>query len=111
MVAASCVLYISMGLHDAIVRVTGIDLRITGCPKCFSFWCVLAWSVISGYPIVHSVFAAFSLAYLALWATLALDVLTKVYNRLYDELNKTNDTEESEAEADDSAEAADPALP
>jgi len=98
MIAASCVLYISMGLHDAIVRVTGINLRITGCPKCLGFWCVLAYCLISGNGIVRSVFVAFSLAYAALWATLLLDALSTLYNRLYEKLT-TTDTEGSEAEA------------
>lgn len=99
MVAASCVLYINMGLHDAIVRVTGIDLHITGCPKCLGFWAVLAYCLINGYGIVRSVFAAFSLSYGALWASLLLDTLNTIYNNLYDKLTKTNDTEDSEAEA------------
>ena len=105
MVAASCVLYVGMGLHDAIVRVTGIDLRITGCYKCCTFWAVLAWSLASGYGIVPSVFAAFSLAYCALWAALALDALNTAYNKLYEQLNETDDTQTAEAEADDPAEA------
>lgn len=106
MVAAACVLYISMGLHEAVVKVLGIDLRITGCPKCFTFWAVLARCAFGGYGLLPSVFAAFSLAYLALWATLLLDALAVLYNKLYDAINKTTDTAHSEADGDATAQDA-----
>ena len=111
MVAVSCVLYISMGLHEAVVNALSIDLRITGCPKCLTFWSTLAWNLIGGHGLVPSVFVAFSLAYLALWASLLLDAMARLYNKTYEKLNNPGSTEESGSEADDTAEADDPALP
>ena len=101
MVAVSCILYIGMGLHDAVSDVLGVRIRITGCPKCLTYWSVLAYCLLSGCRFVPSMFAAFSLAYCALWASLLLDALAKLYNNYYDK-NQTDDTQESEAQADDS---------
>ena len=84
MVAVSCVLYISMGLHDAVSEILGVRIKITGCPKCLTFWSVLIYCLANGCSLVPSVFAAFSLAYCALWATLLLDALAKIYNDYYD---------------------------
>lgn len=101
MVATCCVLYINMGLHEAIVKTTGIDLRITGCPKCLVFWSVLIWSIPHGHGIVESIFASFSLSYCALWASMILDALSIAYNRIYESITQNTGTKEASApEAD-----------
>lgn len=111
MVAVSCVLYVNMGLHEAVVDVLNIDLRITGCPRCLTFWSTLAWNLIGGYGLVPSIFVAFSLSYFALWASLLLDYLATLYNKTYEKLYNQSDAEESTSATDNTAEADDSALP
>lgn len=92
MVAASCVLFVSMGLSEAVQEVLRVKLRILSCPKCLTFWTTLVWSLSHGAGFVRSVAASFIFAYAALWAALALDGLSVLYNKCYEIISKTTDT-------------------
>ena len=112
MLAVACVLFINMGLEEALRGTLGFGIKIFSCPKCLTFWCVLALNVLHGYPLVQSVAVSFVFAYAALWLSLAYDALSNLYNRLYDEI--TNHAAEgscSEAPSDDGPEAGSDALP
>lgn len=92
LIAASCVLFVSMGLSDAVQGVLRVKLRILSCPKCLTFWTTLVWSLSHGAGFVRSVAASFLFSYVALWATLALDGLSVLYNKCYEIISKTTDT-------------------
>lgn len=87
----SCVLFIHLGLGDAISRVTRINFVLFRCVKCLTFWSVLGYSVCIHLPLVYSVCIAFICSYLSLWIEL---ILGKLAER-YEELGKNVDAEES----------------
>ena len=108
LITASCVLFVQMGLSGAIQERLKVKLRILSCPKCFSFWTVLAWTLCNGHGAIVSVAASFFCAYAALWASLILDGLAVLYNRLYEQITETTDTpEDAEARPGDEGPAPD----
>ena len=113
MLTVACVLYISMGLHDAVVERIGFSLPITGCPKCLSFWSTLGLNIIHGHPIVQCIAVSFLCSYAALWLTLAFDALSTLYNRIYERITNLADTESTDPETltDEDSEAGADALP
>ena len=98
LITASCVLFIQMGLSGAIQELLKIRLRFLSCPKCLSFWSVLAWMMWNGHGLIRSVAASFLCAYAALWAALVLDGLAALYNWFYEQITKTTDASQ-DAEA------------
>ena len=94
LVAASCVLFVQMGLSGAIQERLHLRLRILSCPKCLTFWSVLTWALCNGIGPVRAVAASFLFSYAALWAALVLDGLSVLYNWLYEQITKTTDTSE-----------------
>lgn len=86
LLAAGCVLFINMGLSDAIQDTIGIHSKILSCPKCLCFWSSLAFLVFNRCRIVTAVPASFILSYLALWLDLGLSALNKIYNELYEQI-------------------------
>ena len=107
MLTACCVMYINMGLHEAVVEKIGFSLRITGCAKCLTFWSVLALNLLGRYPVVECVAVAFLCSYAALWLTLLGDVLTTLYNKIYESIQNTDASEDSPANLEDPAPTAD----
>ena len=91
LITASCVLFVQMGLSGAIQERLKLKLRILSCPKCLSFWSVLAWMIFSGHGLIRSVAASFLCAYAALWSALVLDGLAALYDWLYEQITETTD--------------------
>ena len=88
MITVSCVLFVGMGLSEAVQETLDVRLRIISCPKCLTFWCVLLHSLLGGGCIVTAVASAFVASYCALWLTLAVDALTSLYNKLYEKIDQ-----------------------
>ena len=93
LILISCVLFIQMGLSEALQSVLRIKLSILSCPKCLTFWVTLITLMIKGYGIIEPVTVSFISAYLALWLSLLYDYLANLYNRLYERTAETKDTE------------------
>ena len=96
MIALSCVLFVTMGLAEAIQGYVPFKLRIMTCPKCLTFWSVLVYSLISGQGLVQSIASSFIIAYIALWSALVLDALTLFYNYLYEKITRNEGSAEQE---------------
>ena len=113
MITVSCVLYINMGLHDAIVERIGFSNPITGCPRCLTFWSVLVANIVHRYPIITSVAVSFLCSYAALWLSLLYDYLSTIYNEFYERITNQADTKSTDPEtiADESPEAGADAMP
>lgn len=92
----SCTLANHLGLVDAIERETWSRIPIVNCPKCFSFWSVLLYSLFVGRAVIASVAVSFLCAYAALWIELLCGYIDTKYNRCYENLY----TENTEADAD-----------
>ena len=100
LVAVSCVLFINMGLSEAIQDIFRLNIRIISCVKCCTFWFSLAFLLINGAGLFASVAASFLLSYAALWLDLGLSYLNTIYNRLYEQINSTEDAKPEATEAD-----------
>ena len=91
----SCVMFIHMGLVDAVLGVYGIEDRvpIVTCPKCLTFWSVLCFLTFSGHNIIMSVAIAFLACYVAIWFDLFLGFMDRLYENIYNRISEPNDTE------------------
>ena len=79
----SAVMFVHMGLGEAICKTSRIRFILFLCPKCMSFWTVLGYSLlIVKFPIEVSVAVAFLLSYAAIWFDLLLGKLADVYESL-----------------------------
>lgn len=99
LVATSCVLFVQMGLSGAIQDAIRIRSRLLSCPKCLTFWAVLAWELAHHAGLVSAVAVSFVLSYAALWAALILDGLAVLYNTLYETITETNTGASPDAQA------------
>ena len=89
LITLSCVLFVQMGLADAVRNTLKIQSRIISCPKCLTFWSCIVYFIVRGNPIVTSVAASFISAFVSLWLSLAFDVIAAIYNSIYEQNNAT----------------------
>ena len=100
MITVSCVLFVQMGLSDAIQDTFRFKSRIASCPKCLSMWVNLAYLLITRHGVVISIAASFICSYAALWIALVYDAIAVLYNFFYESITKEPDTAEEGPEAD-----------
>lgn len=94
LLTASCVLFVQMGLSEAVQETLKIKLRPLSCVKCLSFWLNLTYLLLSGQRLIDSVAAAFLCSYSALWLALIYDKGTQFYNKCYEKFtNQDTETE------------------
>lgn len=91
----SCVMFIHLGLVDAVLGVYGIEDRvpIVTCPKCLTFWSVLCFQTFTGHNIIMSVAIAFLACYVAIWFDLFLGYMDMLYEEFYHRISGENATE------------------
>ena len=94
----SAVLFVQMGLSEAIQGVLRFKSRILSCPRCCTFWSVLAWSLLHRCAIVESVAVSFLSAYFALWLALLYDAMAVKYNKTYGKISTEADTDKAGAD-------------
>jgi len=92
LITVSAVLFVQMGLSAAIQEVIHLRSVIASCPKCVSFWSVLAYCILTERGVIVSVAASFICAYVAQWIALAYDALALLYNSIYESITETQDT-------------------
>lgn len=106
MVTVACVLFVHMGLSEAIQETLHFQSRILSCPKCCTMWTSLACFLAKGFPALPSVAAAFLCSYASLWLTLVLDRMAAAYNSAYENITQdTGTAEDAPAPEDDPPEA------
>ena len=104
LVTVSCVIFVQMGLVDAIGKVLRYEFKIISCPKCLTFWVSLAVHVIHGRGVLETVTASFLSAYSALWLSLFYDALALLYNKGYEAIEvqtQTPDTDKEKSGSDE----------
>lgn len=80
----SAVMFIHMGLGEAVERTLHIRFVLLHCMKCCTFWTTLGYSLlVTQLPCEVAIALSFALSYAALWADLALAKLSTVYEDLY----------------------------
>lgn len=89
----SCVLFIHLGLSDAISRVLNVRFVLLKCVKCLTFWSVLTYSLCLSLPVEVCLCVAFACAYASLWAEFLLGKIACKY----EEWNENMDAEEPES--------------
>lgn len=97
MIMFSCVAVNHLGLVAAIEDIVRRSLPVINCPKCLTFWCILAYMMLHvGFADMPKVIAAsFLFAYLSLWLQLLLAFTDRLFNYLYDKIHPTTDTADS----------------
>ena len=95
LITVSCVLFIQMGLSEAVQETLHIRIRFLSCPKCLTWWICCAYLVTHDYGIIEAAAVSFVCSYAALWLALAHDALAKLYNNAYETITRdtTQDTE------------------
>ena len=84
-----CVTANHLGLVKAIEAVVKMEVYIINCPKCFTFWSVLAYSVYCGLPVIEMLAISFLCSYLAIWLELLEGFIDILYLRIYDKIYDT----------------------
>ncbi len=106
LITISAVLFVQMGLSSAIQDVLHFYFKIASCPKCATFWSVLAYCLLTRKGFVVSIAASFISAYVALWLSLLYDALALLYNYAYEYITEPDGTSsDAEADKDESAPA------
>lgn len=96
-----CVTANHLGLVKAIEDTMHRDLKIINCPKCFSFWSVLAYSVITSCETIPSLAISFICSYLAIWLELFEGFIDTLYNKVYEKIYTNASDDEATADTDD----------
>ena len=87
-----CVLFVQMGLADAILEELRLKAGLLSCPKCLTFWSTLLWQIFHGQPALAALTASFLFSYAALWLALIYDYLAIIYNKAYESISQTDAT-------------------
>lgn len=101
LLTVSAVLAVQMGLTEAIQTKLSFKSQILSCPRCLTFWLVLAWLLVHDAPLILSIAASFICSYCALWLCLLYDAIATIYNKAYGKIYPETDTEEAETDADE----------
>lgn len=76
---------VHLGLPQAIA---GVVMKICKCHKCLSFWLTLFGLLLMAYPFLCAVLLSLFAAYMSYWFYLLLIKLNKLYDKLWQRLNK-----------------------
>ena len=99
-----CVTVNHLGLVKAIEDAAQRELRIVNCPKCFTWWSVLAYTIITSRSTITSLAISFLCSYLALWLELFEGFIDTIYLKVYEKIfTTTDDTAPADKDGGDSA--------
>ena len=86
-----------LGLIPAIQSVTRLrTLPVISCPKCLTFWSVLAYLIGSGTGIITSLAVSFLSAWSAVWLDLLMGFIDQLYLNIYEQIYTTADTADAD---------------
>ena len=92
MIMFSCVAANHLGLIAAVEEVINHKLPVVNCPKCFTWWALMTYGIVSGENVIVTVSASFLSAYAAIWLQLLFGIIDNQYNRIYGKVYPTADT-------------------
>lgn len=91
MIMFSCVMANYLGLISAVEQIIHRPLPVVNCPKCFTFWSILIYTMwyvgISDFPM--AVATSFLFSYLSIWLQLFFSFIDKLFEKLYDKIHPT----------------------
>jgi hypothetical protein len=99
MITFSAVAANHLGLVSAIGRTVKHRLPIIDCPKCMTFWTVLAYGGASCgiTDLAVTVAVALLCAWAAIWLELAMGIVDKLYLKIYEQIYTTADSTDADA--------------
>lgn len=86
-----CVTMNHLGLVKAIEEFYDCELRVINCPKCSTFWSVLAYGLVCRSGITTTLAISFLASYTAIWLELFEGFIDTLYMKLYDKIYETSD--------------------
>ena len=92
-----CVTMNHLGLIRAIEEQIDHKLPIIDCPKCSSYWSVLAFTLVTTYDVITSLAISFLASYAAIWLELIEGIIDTLYARIYDKVFTTTDAADDRA--------------
>lgn len=98
-----CVTANHLGLVKTIEGIIGRELRIVNCPRCCTYWCVLAYLTVKGVVFDRFVLClavSFLSSYLALWFELLEGYIDTLYIKLYETIYPNTDTDTTSSDSD-----------
>lgn len=86
-----------LGLIQAVQSVTRLrTLPVISCPKCLTFWSVLAYLIGSGTGVITSLAVSFLSAWSAVWLDLLMGFIDQLYLNIYEQIYPTADTADAD---------------
>jgi len=76
---------VHLGLPQEVAKVL---VKIFGCHKCLTFWTTLVVVQLFGYSLLVALPLSLAAAYLSNWFAVLLVILNKIYNKLWQRVNK-----------------------
>ena len=86
-----CVTANHLGLIAAIEERVGYELHVINCIKCFSFWCVLIYSVIFLRQIIEPLAISFLASYTGIWLELLEGYIDTLYYKIHGKIYSADD--------------------
>lgn len=97
-----CVLFVHMGLGDAVSGIIKRCASLFRCVKCTTFWAILAYTLFfANYNPIECLAIAFGCAYIALWIDLLFAKISMWYEKLYESVVTEGHNNDSEGNKKD----------
>lgn len=87
-----------LGLVKAIEEVADRELKIVNCPRCLTFWGVLAYSVVTSREAITSLAVSFLASYAAIWLELFEGFIDSLYQKCYEKIYPNSDDDTTAAD-------------
>lgn len=88
-IALMAAFFAIVGHHLGLIeKLSELSVEVAKCPKCTTFWIVLASLLLNGCEFIASITLAISMAYLSFWVGFLLIALQKLYNWIWEKINK-----------------------
>ena len=93
LVSFCCLMFIHLGLGEALNRETRLDFILFRCVKCLNFWSVLCYTLfVVKLPFVESSATAFATTYAVVWIDLIMAKIARKYDIWYNQTEEDNDS-------------------
>lgn len=88
-VALMAAVFAIVGHHLGLIeKLSELAVEVAQCPKCTTFWVVLAALLLNGCDFVTAIALAIGMAYLSFWAGFVLIALQKLYDWVWKKINR-----------------------
>lgn len=88
-IALMAALFAILGHHLGLIeKLSDLSVEVAKCPKCTTFWVVLAALLLNGCEFVTAITLSIIMAYLSFWIGFVLIGFQKLYDLLWKKINK-----------------------